>query len=202
MMISRAGRAWRIEEVISAARCYLTCWSRNQGGVLPRRSGGGAGSADGELRRHSPTRSCALISPGSRRRLQRPLRRTGGAGLRQGQFPRGRRRRSPAVGPRSVQPARPADSPPGRRGRGAAAPVISPPALQAASPHGDQPDHARPAQRDVPPRGADFAVPDQSPLTPARPSGGSGRPGTGPSRGQQAPRRHYRGLRQRPSPFP
>ena len=49
------------------------------------------------------------------------------------------------------------------------------------SPACDQPDHARPAQRHVPPRGADPAVPDQPPLAPARPSGGSGRPGTGPS---------------------
>ena len=74
---------------------------------------------------------------------------------------------------------------------------------QAASPQlGAEPDHARPAQRDVPPRGADSAVPDQSSLAAARPSGRGGGAGIGPSRGQQTARRHHRGLRQRPSPQP
>ena len=67
---------------------------------------------------------------------------------------------------------------------------------------GAEPDHARPAQRDFPPRSADFAVPDQPPLAAARPSGRGGGAGNGPSGGQQAARRGHRRLRQRPSPEP
>ena len=67
---------------------------------------------------------------------------------------------------------------------------------------GAEPDHARPAQRDFPPRGADSAVPDQPPLAAARPSRGGGGAGTGPSGGQQAARRRDRRLRRRPSPQP
>ena len=80
-------------------------------------------------------------------------------------------------------------------------PDHQPPALSGGKPAtGDEPDHARPAQRDLPPRGADPAVPDQSSLAAARPSGGSGGAGTGPSGGAQIARRHYRRLCQRPSP--
>ena len=68
-------------------------------------------------------------------------------------------------------------------------------------PSRQQPDHARPALVALPPGGADPAMPDQPPLAAARPSGGGGRPRNGPSRGPQAPRRHHRGLRQRPPSF-
>ncbi len=60
---------------------------------------------------------------------------------------------------------------------------------------GVEPDHARPAQRNFPPRGADSAVADQPPLAAARPSRGGGGAGIGPSRGQQTARRHHRRLR-------
>ena len=63
-----------------------------------------------------------------------------------------------------------------------------------------EPDHARPAQRIVPPRGADPAIPDQSPLAAARPSGGGGGAGIGPPRGQQTAGRDHRRLRRRSSP--
>ena len=80
-------------------------------------------------------------------------------------------------------------------------PDHQPPALSGGEPAArDEPDHARPAQRDLPPRGADPAIPDQSSLAAARPSGGGGGAGIGPSRGAQIARRHHRGLRQRPSP--
>ncbi|MEY9269321.1 DNA primase catalytic core [Bradyrhizobium elkanii] len=69
-------------------------------------------------------------------------------------------------------------------------------------PIGQQPDHARPAQRDLPPRGPDPAIPDQPPLAAARPSRGGGGAGARPSRGPQAQGRHHRRLCPRPSPFP
>ncbi len=63
-----------------------------------------------------------------------------------------------------------------------------------------QPDHARPAQRAVAPGGADSAIPDQSSLAAARPSGRGGGAGIRPSRGPQIARRHHRRLRPRPPP--
>ena len=63
-----------------------------------------------------------------------------------------------------------------------------------------EPDHARPAQRIVPPRGADPAILDQPPLAAARPSGGGGGAGIGPSRGQQIEGRDHRRLRRRAPP--
>ncbi len=93
---------------------------------------------------------------------------------------------------------------PGRFGRPQAgsAPSLGRGPYQAVEPPAClEPDHARPAQRAVPPRGADFADPDQPPLAAARSSGGSRGAGIGPPRGPQTARRHHRGLRQRPSPF-
>ena len=59
-----------------------------------------------------------------------------------------------------------------------------------------QSDHARPAQRDVPPRGADSAVSAQSSLAAARPPGRGGGAGIGAPGGAQTARRNHGGLRQ------
>ena len=67
---------------------------------------------------------------------------------------------------------------------------------------GVEPDHARPAQRDFPPRGPHSAVPDQPPLAAARPSRRGRGAGNGASGGQQVARRHHCRLRARPSPEP
>ena len=210
--LARSGGRGAIEEVISAARSLVDMlWSREiEGGsfATPERRAAleariselANGIRDEVVRRY--------YRQDLADRLQRIFAPDGGrGGYARGNF-RGARRqriRPPFCPPQRLQPGpgRPI-RPPGRAraGGGWQPGDLARPLPGGQSPARDQPDHARPAQRHVPPRGADFAVPDQSPLAPARPSGGSGGPGTGPSRGQQAPRRHYRGLRQRPSPFP
>ena len=210
--LARSGGRGAIEEVISAARSLSDMlWSREiEGGsfatperraALEARIGELSNGIRDEVVRRYYRQDLA-------ERLQRTFAPEGGrGGYGRGNFrgagggESGRR-----FAPRSGFNQGPAGrfAPRGGRGPGAgASPVISLRPLPGGQPPAcDQPDHARTAQRHVPPRGADPAIPDQPPLVIARPSGGSGRPGTGPSRGQQAPRRHYRGLRQRPSPFP
>ncbi len=84
--------------------------------------------------------------------------------------------------PRTPGDGRPICVPPAAAASGGMAqPEPAPRALPGGKPAAcGKPDHARPAQRDFPPRGADPAMPDQSPLAAARPSGGGGGAGIGP----------------------
>ena len=210
--LARSGGRGAIEEVISAARSLSDMlWSREiEGGsfatperraALEARIGELSNGIRDEVVRRYYRQDLA-------ERLQRAFAPEGGrGGYGRGNFRGGRGRRitPPFCPPQRLQPGpgRPIRRPGRARAGGGRQPCdLVRPLPGGQSSVGEQPDHARPAQRHIPPRGADFGVPDQSPLAPARPSGGSGRPGTGPSGGQQAPRRHYRGLRQRPSPFP
>ena len=210
--LARSGGRGAIEEVISAARPLADMlWSREiEGGsfatperraALEARIGELTNGIRDEVVRRYYRQDLA-------ERLQRTFAPEGGrGGYGRGNFRgAGRRRITPRVLPRArlqPGPGRPIRPPRRPRAGGGRQPRDRPRPLPGGQPPArDQPDHARPAQRDVPPRGADPAIPDQPPLAAARPSGGGGAAGTGPSRGQQAPRRHHRGLRQRPSPFP
>ena len=209
--LARSGGRVAIEEVIAAARSLSDMlWSREIEG----------GSFATPERRAALEARISELSNGIRdevvrryyrqdlaERLQRTFAPEGGrGGYGRGNFQRRRAGRiTPRVLPRAAlaragRPIRPR----GGRGPGTARQALRSrrPLPGRQPPAGDQPDHARPAQRDVPPRGADPAIPDQPPLAAARPSGGGGRAGTGPSGGQQAARRHHRRLRQRPSSFP
>ena len=212
--LARSGGRGAIEEVIGAARGLAdVIWSREiEGGsfatperraALEARIGELANGIRDEVVRRYYRQDLA-------ERLQRAFAPEAGRGGYAGaDFAAGcgqfrRRIRPPLCRPRPFTPGA-AGRFAVRGGRGAGVrrqPDHQPRALSGGEPAaGDQPDHARPAQRDVPPRGADPAIPDQSPLAAARPSGGGGGAGTGPPRGPQAARRHHRGLRQRPSPL-
>ena len=207
--LARSGGRGAIEEVISAARGLAdVIWSREiEGGTYA-----------------TPERRAALEARISeltngirdemvRRYYRQDLERALAADLRAGRRPRRLRAAAHIAAAQAISAAnQAAASPPAarsRRGRPADSAARRPRAgaggsqtinrqpYQVASPAvGREPDHARPAQRDLPPRGADFAVLDQSSLAAARPSGGSGGAGIGPSRGAQIARRHHRCLRQ------
>ena len=201
--LARSGGRGAIEEVISVARGLAdVLWTREiEGGsyATPERRAAlearigelSNGIRDEVVRRYYREHLAE--------RLQRTFAPEGGrGGYGRGNFRAGQGREfSPPVcpaRPRRRGPIRPKGS--GQSGIG----LWPLPGDQ--SPSRQQPDHAGTAQRLFPPRGADPAVPDQPPLAAARPSGGGGGTGTGPSGGQQAPRRHHSGLRQRSSPFP
>ena len=210
--LARSGGRGAIEEVIAAARPLADMiWSREiEGGsfatperraALEARIGELSNGIRDEVVRRYYRQDLA-------ERLQRTFAPEGGrGGYGRGNFRGAGGSESPRrFAPRSGFNPGPASrfAPRGGRGPGSGTGSgIAPRPLPGGEPPArHQPDHARPAQRDVPPRGADFAVPDQPSLAAARPSGGGGDAGTGPPRGHQAPRRYYYRLRQRPSPFP
>ena len=210
--LARSGGRAAIEEVISAARGLAdVIWSREiEGGILchagtPRGAGGRIGELTNGIRDEVVRR---YYRQDLAERLQRTFAPEGGrGGYGRGNFRGGQSGISAAesgrrFAPRACHPGRPADLPSlGGRGQDPAGGQTSPPALSGRQPaDGHQPDHARPAQRGLPPRGADPAIPDQPSLAAARPPRGSGRAGTGPSRSAQIARRNHRGLRPRPSP--
>ena len=205
--LARSGGRAAIEEVIGAARGLADMlWSREiEGGsfatperraALEARIGELSNGIRDEVVRRYYRQDLA-------ERLQRTFAPEGGRGgygrgklSRQFQPGRGRRIRPPFCPPRLLHPG---SGGPVRPRRWSRAGVLRRPDHQPRplpgrqSAVGQQPDHARPALGDLPPRGVDFAVPDEPPLVIARPSGAGGGAGTGASGGQQAPRRHHRG---------
>ena len=188
--LARSGGRGAIEEVIAAARGLADMiWSREiEGGsfatperraALEARIGELANGIRDEVVRRYYRQDLA-------ERLQRTFAPEGGrGGYGRGNFRAGRGESARRVRPaRLTGPGRPIRAPGRARAGAGASPAIAPRPLPGGEPPaGEQPDHARPAQRDVPPGGADPAVPDQPPLAAARPSGGGGGAGTGPSRG-------------------
>ena len=210
--LARSGGRGAIEEVISAARGLAdVIWSREiEGGTfatperraaLEARIGELTNGIRDEVVRRYYRQDLA-------ERLQRTFAPEGG----RGGYGKGNYRgaaisaaNQAGVLPRAARspPVRRADSSPDRRPRAGPGrqPDHQPRALSGGEPAtGLEPDHARPAQRDLAPRGADSAVPDQPSLAAARPSGGGRGAGTGPSGSQQIARRDHRGLCPRPSP--
>ena len=207
--LARSGGRGAIEEVIGggarARRCDLVARDRRR---QLRHAGAarGAGSADQRTHQRHPRRGgAALLSPGSgRAAAARPLRRkAAAAAMARGNYRSGGgnfggesgRRFAP---PRLVHPGRGGPIRTPRRARAGLGrqPDHQPPALPGGQPAArPEPDHARPAQRDFPPRGADSAIPDQSSLAAARPSGRGGGAGIGASGSAQTARRHHRRLR-------
>ena len=168
--LARSGGRGAIEEVIAAARSLSDMiWSREiEGGsfatperraALEARIGELTNGIRDEVVRRYYRQDLA-------ERLQRTFAPEGGrGGYGQGQFPRGRGQRiTPPVCPaerlqpgpgRPIRPPRRPRAGVGDRFRDRPGPL---PGGQPPARH--QPNYARPAQRDVPPRGADFAVPD------------------------------------------
>ena len=210
--LARSGGRGAIEEVISAARPLADMlWSREiEGGsfatperraALEARIGELANGIRDEVVRRYYRQDLA-------ERLQRTFAPEGGrGGYGQGQFPRRRARRiSPRVSPRGGFSQGPAGrfAPRGGRGPGAGgSPAIAPGPYQAASPQLATSPIMR-GQRSAMSRREALILQslinhpwllhdhleEVAALELAHP------------RGQQAPRRHHRGLRQRPSPFP
>jgi DNA primase len=206
LMTSRApAAAPAIEEVIGAARGLADMmWSREiEGGSLchARAARGARGAHQRTQPTASATRSCAAtIAQDLAERLQRAFAPEAARRLRPGRIS-GRRGESP----RAFRPAWP--GPAGRFAPAAARPgragaAISPGPYQAASPQLATSPIMR-GQRSAMSRREALIL--QSLIN--HPGSCTTiwrrwRAGTGPSRGHQAPRRYYCGLRQRPSPFP
>ena len=174
--LARSGGRGAIEEVIAAARPLAEMiWSRElEGGnfATPERRAAlearikelSNGIRDEVVRRYYRAGFCRAAAAHLRAR-RRPRRL-----CRPGQFPPGAGRSprsSPAArGGASIR--RPGIRQPGRRRPRPAGSLRPLPGGE--PPAGGKPDHARPAQRHLPPRGPDPANPDQPPLAAARPS--------------------------------
>ena len=165
--LARSGGRGAIEEVIAAARPLVDMlWSREiEGGsfATPERRAAlearinelSKGIRDEVVRRY--------YRDDLADRLQRAFApQGGGGGYGRGNFRTGRGESPRTFAPRGqpgpgrpIRPPRRARAGGGRQPRDLARPL---PGGQPSA--GDQPDHARPAQRHVPPRGADPAIPD------------------------------------------
>ena len=169
--LARSGGRGAIEEVIAAARGLAdVIWSREiEGGTFatPGAARGAGGAHRRACQRHPRRGGAALLSPGSQPSgCSGPLRRKPrAAAMAGGNFAAAWRWRIPAAALAARGSFTPGAA--GRfeaRGRpqpSSASQTINRGPYQAASPQlGAKPDHARPAQRAVPPRGADPADPD------------------------------------------
>ena len=209
--LARSGGRGAIEEVIAAARPLADMlWSREiEGGsfatperraALEARIGELTNGIRDEVVRRYYRQDLAERLQRTVCARRRPRR------LRPGQFPRRRARRitPPFCPAQRLQPGRPADSPPGAaRAGGGGSPRSRRGPYQAASPQLATSPIMRGQRSAMSRREAlilqslinhPWLLHDHLEEVAAA--------GTGPSRGQQAPRRHYRRLRQRPSPFP